>query len=808
MLARNVMLDYQARSRAVLQDMREVEAWFLHQAARIMEEVTSAPSHASSSSSAVATTAVAAAAAAAPRCAAGSLAVGSELARQLRTTVRRCFAEADTATTRWIEECTRRAPSGRPAGMLYRREVWGLSRAAGMDHLLVPAGWEAHPSAQPWRVVTLHLLLVAALLAVATSAHVRAWLGESLSASALATTCALLVPLVAYLAWRDVRIMFRTAQRWRNPHAWPRHPAVACMPHVFVDTHHGHLEAEKGAAASSAPSTTAQAASAPAATDAAATGLRARGRAAKRGQQRSGGDATNAADIPAAAPAAASAVVAAPAAAPVPPAPAEPLFDCIVVGAGLAGLSAARVLAEQGYSVRVLEARDRVGGRTMTVPTGLGEASCVDVGGQWLGPTQDAALRLAAELRLPLYRQRGTAAAEGRSVVVADGRRTEYAGTIPWLPSYIPGLPSLLGLLGLHRAISRLDAQAARVPPDAPWEAPAAAAMDARTLSSGAVAGAASAAARDVLSAGMQAILTTEPATTSWLYMLHYVRSAGNMFRLTEVEGGAQNYRVHGGMAQLSEGLARALHTAAARVPQRVAATASAPLAAAAVVLSAEVVAVEQSAETPWVVVRCRDGAVHRARWVVVAAPPPLTARIHFSPPLPSWQTTLTSRLQMGSVIKCIAFFKDAWWQRMGFNGLALDNAGPVRMVFDTCYPDAPALVAFVTGAHAIHWSDRPAAERRQAVLRHLSRLFGSDLAMQPVAFVERDWTREEFSRGCYVGVAPPGLITQVGNSLREPWGRVHFAGTEAAVVWMGYIDGAIRSGQRAGYEVVSRLRH
>jgi monoamine oxidase len=94
---------------------------------------------------------------------------------------------------------------------------------------------------------------------------------------------------------------------------------------------------------------------------------------------------------------------------------------------------------------------------------------------------------------------------------------------------------------------------------------------------------------------------------------------------------------------------------------------------------------------------------------------------------------------------------------------------------------------------------------RRAAVLQGLAELFGKR-AKQPVAYIENDWSRDGWTTGC-VSPLPRNVLTRFGHALRTPVGRIHWAGTETSEAWCGYMDGAVRSGERAAAEVLLALR-
>jgi monoamine oxidase len=189
--------------------------------------------------------------------------------------------------------------------------------------------------------------------------------------------------------------------------------------------------------------------------------------------------------------------------------------------------------------------------------------------------------------------------------------------------------------------------------------------------------------------------------------------------------------------------------------------------------------------------------------------PPALAARIVYDPPLPAGRDQLTQKMPMGSVIKCMAVYDEPFWRDEGLSGQVASDTGPVRITFDnTPSTGSPAvLLGFIEARDAREWGARPAGERRQAVVECFTRYVGRRAA-DPVEYLERDWSAEEWSRGCYGAHLAPGVLTQFAPALTAPVGAIHWAGTETASVWAGYIDGAVRSGERVAREVLAALEH
>ena len=444
--------------------------------------------------------------------------------------------------------------------------------------------------------------------------------------------------------------------------------------------------------------------------------------------------------------------------------------DVLVVGAGLAGLTAARELAAAGLSVLVLEARDRVGGRVVNEQIGAGKI--IEMGGQWAGPTQDRVYALATELGIGTFPTYDT----GRKVLHFNGRRGTYTGTIPRINPLV--------LADIGQAQARLEAQAKKIPTDAPWTAANATRLDSQTFETWARRNTASRSARMLLALGAEAVFGAEPADLSMLHVLFYSRSGGSFQRLIDTTGGAQQDRFTGGSALIAERLAASLG-GIVRL--------EAP------VTRIDVTGGKVTATTP--------AGQFEGRRIVVTTPPHLAGRIEYAPQLPGWRDQLTQRAPMGSVIKTQAIYDAPFWRNDGLCGQATGDGEGSRVVFDNTPPDGSPgiLLAFLEGDEARRLGRESPAARRQAVTDSLARYFGPRAA-RPAGYRELDWQQEKWSGGCYGTLFGPGVWTRYGHALRAPVALIHWAGTETATVWAGYMDGAIRSGERVAAEVAEAL--
>jgi monoamine oxidase len=440
------------------------------------------------------------------------------------------------------------------------------------------------------------------------------------------------------------------------------------------------------------------------------------------------------------------------------------------VGAGLAGLAAARQLQSCGKSVVLIEARDRVGGRTWNRTAADG--SVVSVGGTWLGKRQDRMFELCREFGMEVYPQYD----RGDTVLHLNGSNQRYRG-------YPKVGPLALASLGL--AFWRLDRLAKRLPIDEPWKAGSAKSLDSQTLGAwiGSRWNVPSAAARKLLRTTMTTLFCVDPDEVSLLGSLVLARGGGGFeyyvdASITEthlIDGGAPELA-----ARLGAKIGDALH------------------------LSSPVRMIKQSSMGVEVF---SDRLTVDARRVIVATPPLLSGQIEYDPALPAAQTQLLRRMLSGSIIRGITIYDEPFWRADGLSGMSVAPDLPVPVALDQSpRSEKPGILSsYMFGPQAVRAAALDPAERRDLWLRALAARYGSK-ALSPRAHLETDWAAQEWSLGGMIAHFAPGVLTNFGHALREPAGRIHWAGSEYATEMHGLMEGAVRSGESAAKQVVNSV--
>ncbi|GIJ92424.1 hypothetical protein Asppvi_011406 [Aspergillus pseudoviridinutans] len=454
--------------------------------------------------------------------------------------------------------------------------------------------------------------------------------------------------------------------------------------------------------------------------------------------------------------------------------------DVAIVGGGLSGLAAAKDIAKSGKTFAILEARDRVGGRVLNAHLSNGEVQ--ELGAEFVGPTQDRVLSLTAQLGLTTYPTYTT----GKSILYRNGTVNPYDADLA-----TGGLPPVgsEAQAELVSFITELDRLASELDVHAPWKHANAPMWDGMTLKSFVESRMSLQDSLLLFETATRSILSTETAEPSLLYMLSYIAAAGNetnagtITRLIGSKGAAQDSRINGGTQLL-----------ATRLAER--------LGAANIFLNSPVREVKLKGDR--YIVRS-DRMEVSAKHVVIAMSPPMAGRISYDPLLPAGRDQLTQRMPMGSIGKAIAIYPKPWWRKLGFNGQVQSDTGVIRATFDNTPANESfgAIMGFIEADEMRALDGAPQTEINRLVTEDLVKYFGPQAANVSQILIQR-WDLEEYSRGGPVAYCPPGILTKYGPFLRNPAARIHFAGTETSSYWTGFMDGAIRSGERAAAEIIA----
>jgi putrescine oxidase len=436
--------------------------------------------------------------------------------------------------------------------------------------------------------------------------------------------------------------------------------------------------------------------------------------------------------------------------------------EVVVIGGGIAGLTAASELAAAGTDVAVLEARDRVGGRTWNTEIG-GEAN--ELGGQWVAPYQSAMHELLADLEIELFPSFRT----GEHVYV-DPKGTSHR---------YDGHDAPMGQVSekaFEVADAKLDSLAKELDPEAPWEHPDAERLDGITLESWLRDEVSDEMARDLLRSWLAGGFLAKPAHTfSLLQALWMIAGAGGTYELFEPDQ-CLAYRVVGGSQLISIRLAE-------RLGERVALNAAVR----------EIRWGEDSVEVE------TDRVVAKGRRAIVAVPPNLTNSIRFRPALPAWRMRMAQAMSQGSINKVLAVYETPFWREDGLSGQGFAPYELVRELYDNSPPSASAgvLCTFLAGENAERAGRLGTEERRREVLQGMAKYVGAR-ALEPVDYIETDWSAQEWTRGAYGTSFGPGGLTRFRDDIRRPVGSIQWACTDIAGVGHIHMEGAIRSGRRA----------
>ena len=445
------------------------------------------------------------------------------------------------------------------------------------------------------------------------------------------------------------------------------------------------------------------------------------------------------------------------------------IYDVVVVGAGLAGLQAARLLQNAGKDVVVLEAQDRVGGRTLT--HSLKDGSRFDMGAMWIGPEMKRIHKLIDEFGLNTFPQ-----------YTRGHKRLFLGGSVSTYDELMAAMPRQ-SRAEWEKLNQEIETLMSTVNVDDLEKTPNAAVWDGMSIEQWAGFYLYTPIAWRLFECIVRDMFTAEPEEVSLLKFLFSIKTSGGLHTMMDnSEGGAQQDRLIEGFQTVSERLAEEVDVRLERAVR-------------------EIDQYDDHVEVH------TNRSAFVARRVVIAIPPSQALKILFTPQLPRRRIRLMQKLGTGAVIKCFAFYDRPFWREMGLNGELISD-DLLTIVCDGSSADGkhPALVGFIIGDEAVDWSDKPLEERREAVLQAMTYGFGEQ-AREPVDYLEYDWVADPWIGGGYHGYAPPGTMTSGFSDLSAPTGRVHWAGTETATQFYGYMEGALESAEWVTEEILQQFR-
>lgn len=452
------------------------------------------------------------------------------------------------------------------------------------------------------------------------------------------------------------------------------------------------------------------------------------------------------------------------------------IYDCIVVGAGLSGLIAARNLHRSGHTVLVVEAQERLGGRMYgeRLPSG----QWIDRGGQWVGPTQDRFLALLEEYEV----RRFPSPSAGKKVLLFQGKRYEFDGFFQGFPEGDPPEVSKAEWEDAMTAWQRFEALAKAFPPGHPCLDDHNRRLDSQTFAH-----------------WIEENTQTEFGRWYFSYMARAVGFLGpaepNQVSLLHVLWG-QNCA-----PQSEHPEAELLHGGAGQIPEKIAAEFKEQIRLDEPVLRIHHHSTGVEVETA--------KNLYAGRYAVVAMPPHLAGRIIYEPPMPPMRQQLTQRVPMGTCAKILISYERPFWRETGLAGIGLGECKFIELCADSSDPETGVgvIATFVVGDRYARWQPLSEVDRRTAVLSDLARYFGNS-ALSPSTYTEVDWPSEPWAGGGYAAFMPPGVWTSFGAAIADPVGRIHWAGTEIANRWPGFFDGAVRTGESAAEAIRTMLQN
>jgi monoamine oxidase len=440
----------------------------------------------------------------------------------------------------------------------------------------------------------------------------------------------------------------------------------------------------------------------------------------------------------------------------------------IVIGAGLAGLSAAFDLQRAGWQVTVLEARERVGGRVYSL-RGFSNGLVAEGGGEFIEESHTRMLALAKQFHLQLGSV-GSWQAQDADWACFDGKAGPMSKAEIWGTN-------------LHEEVEKIWLALAElgelVPdPSQPQSARGAEYLDSKSTADWLDSLDVHPLAKKDFIQHIRAEYTCEPERHS---LLDLARNVSMYYTTLDRE---PNYRVIGGNDLIPRALAAALPEVRLHAP----------------VTSLCV----QPDEVTVTFKQANSHLTISAAFAILATPLTTARLIEFNPPLPPAHQRMVHELTYGAVTKVLIEYRKRFWEDKGWNGrLATDT--PIGFTWHaTSHVESEhgILTAYTGGAPGANLAALSDAERIRVAVADIEKLFpGSSDLIEHTATVA--WPNEPYTRGSYAALAP-GEVTVHWKTLFEPAGRLFFAGEHATAV-QGFMEGAVESGQRAAATIIAR---
>jgi len=445
----------------------------------------------------------------------------------------------------------------------------------------------------------------------------------------------------------------------------------------------------------------------------------------------------------------------------------DELYDVVIIGAGLSGLTAARRLFQASKKVLVLEAQDRVGGRTWSQP--IGGEDFIDVGGQWIGKGHNQMYKLVEEAGLKTF----PTFTKGKSILRRQAENKTYKGETPPL--------GLLALLSVQKALNKLDKAASTISLETPWLSDHSFALDHQSVGSWIDETISNKKARTLIKRMAEGELCQPIDDVSFLQALSSARATGSFKQAEKVEDGALRDRIFGGAQRVSHFLHEHVKDS--------------------VKLNCPVSFVKQLENH--VLIGNEDFSV-KTKKVIITAPLPVLKKIQFTPELPKEKQILIDSMKMGTVIKCHAVYATPFWRAQGLNGSSTCLDEVVELTVDNSVPSSEkgivtSLIHADRAKALLKLSDK---ERKEVLLKAYANLFGEQ-ALTPISYHDYSFSNNPWIGGAYSGYFKNGDFSKYGEHIAKSNGNIHWAGTETSTLFKGFMEGAVLSGERVAREIL-----